>query len=167
MAKYIIEFNDEANKDLIEDAYYSCKQIPWWGVSEEIVKRLTPYTEPDRKSIEDEAWKFIRKFCMMEYGDIRECYKEDYWSDIFEKYTYSEAKAKYEAWKKEKEEIHVGDEVELYGRKSIVVYVGADEVYHLIDETWIREVVQGKYQLTKTGRHFDEVEKLLERMKAK
>ena len=81
--------------------------------------------------------------------------------------SYSEAKAKYDAWKKRKDEIHVGDEVKYRGDNCVVVYVGADEVYHVSDRHWSRCVVQGRQFLTKTGRHFDEVEKLLKRMKVK
>ena len=60
MAKYIIEFNDEPNKDLDEIAYYSCKQVPWWSVSEGIIKRLTPYIEKDQEAVKKPKGLFER-----------------------------------------------------------------------------------------------------------
>jgi len=46
--KYIIEFEDEPC--MYEDGmkFYKCIQAPWWGLSERIIKQLTPYQpEPD------------------------------------------------------------------------------------------------------------------------
>ena len=87
--------------------------------------------------------------------------------DVLSCLTYSKAKAKYEAWKKQKDGLRVGDEVIYHRNKYIVGYVGEDEVYHLVDQCWIRVVVQGDYQLTKTGRHFSEVAELLKKMRGK
>ena len=44
--KYIIEFEDEPC--MREDGlnFYKCIQAPWWGLSEEVIKYLTPY-QPD------------------------------------------------------------------------------------------------------------------------
>lgn len=78
---------------------------------------------------------------------------------------YQEAKIKYEEWKAKNADIHVGDEVIYHGNKYVVGYVGADEVYHIVDRNWIRQVVQGDYQIFKTGRHFPEVAELLKKMR--
>lgn len=118
--------------------------------------KLESYTEPDREAIENEVWENTWKMFLT---------PEDFGATMGD--SYSEAKAKYDAWKKRKDEIHVGDEVKYRGDNCVVVYVGADEVYHVSDRHWSRCVVQGRQFLTKTGRHFDEVEKLLERMKVK
>ena len=47
MAKYVIELDDEPC--MREDGYnfYTCKTVPWWSISDMIINRLTPYTEPD------------------------------------------------------------------------------------------------------------------------
>lgn len=44
--KYIIEFEDEPC--MYEDGmkFYKCIQAPWWGLSERVIKQLTPY-QPD------------------------------------------------------------------------------------------------------------------------
>ena len=44
--KYIIEFEDEPYMYEDEAKYYKCIQAPWWGLSERVIKRLTPY-QPD------------------------------------------------------------------------------------------------------------------------
>ena len=125
--------------------------------------KIKPYTEPDRKAIEDEVWEF--------------CMNTD-WSWISEagtkplkKYSYQEAKTKYEAWKKQKDEIRVGNEVE---------YVCGDETVRFVVIGLIKGKAYGfKYpcdyddvgeycdidMLRKTGRHFDEAEELLKKMK--
>lgn len=115
----------------------------------------------NKDAVENEVWMFARN--LLNYTD-------DEWGAIermllIDKCTYQEAKAKYEAWKKEKEKLRVGDEVIYHRNKYIVGYVGEDEVYHLVDQCWIRVVVQGDYQLTKTGRHFPEVTELLKKMR--
>ena len=49
--KYIIELEDEPNKEYFgEGNYYRCKQIPYWSISESMRNRLEPYDEADRKT---------------------------------------------------------------------------------------------------------------------
>lgn len=119
---------------------------------------------------EDEAWKFMRKMATMESQEIRECYKEDYWSDIFEKYTYSEAKAKYEAWKKSKEEIRVGDElINHLGRPYIIYHIDRGSAYGIDVSRGYplsQEVFPTKnYIPNKTGRYFPEIAELIKKMR--
>ena len=46
--KYIVEFEDEPCMYEDEVKYYKCIQAPWWGLSERVIERLTPYQpEPD------------------------------------------------------------------------------------------------------------------------
>lgn len=127
---------------------------------------LVPYTEPDRKAIEDEVWENTWKMFMT---------PEDFGATMGD--SYSEAKAKYDAWKEQKEEIHVGDEVQyslagyeytfiVFGKENDTLYgirtdeVDMDDIYaawdycHKSDST-----------LVKTGRHFDEVDELLKKMR--
>lgn len=124
---------------------------------------LTPYTEPDRKAIEDEVWRFARG--LLNYTD-------DDWETITNMLLldipYQEAKAKYEAWKKKKNEIRVGDEVTLdYNVRLVVVTIDNGTSVQGIDENGeCFECIELK-ELEKTGRHFDEIEELLKRMKEK
>lgn len=126
--KYIIDVPDNT------------QWIQWMNVSEKdghayfdykAPEDLTPYTEPDRKVIEDEVWDFASMLMNMHH-DVAE---DIYWSmnggkgiEVAAEMTYQEAKSKYEAWKAKKAEIHVGNELKqntaggsLTGEKSIVV----------------------------------------------
>ena len=128
--------------------------------------QLEPYTELDcRKSIEDEVWELANYMGRMSLTERDLCFGFPLPQEVTMNLSYQEAKAKYEAWLKQKNEIKIGDEVIYHRNKYIVGYVGEDEVYHLVDQCWLRVVVQGNYQLIKTGRHFDEMEELLKKMK--
>lgn len=168
--KYLIEFEDEPTAYEDGMTFYACKQIPYWSMSKGQLNRLTPYTEPDLnplvdeavETIENEVWEFVCKFVWA--IDDKKILGTDILHAVRDM-TYQDAKAKYESWKAEKDEIRVGDEVKHRGLNYVVGYVGADKVYHLIDKNWLRTVVQGGYQLIKTGRHFPEVAELLKKMR--
>ena len=168
--KYLIEFEDEPTAYEDGMTFYACKQIPDWSMSKRQLNRLTPYTEPDLnplvdeavETIENEVWEFVCKFVWA--IDDKKILGTDILHAVRDM-TYQDAKAKYESWKAEKDEIRVGDEVKHRGLNYVVGYVGADKVYHLIDKNWLRTVVQGGYQLIKTGRHFPEVAELLKKMR--
>ena len=167
--KYIIEFEDEPS--IVEEGlrYYRCKQVPYSGLSPEIIKNLTPYTEPDRKAIEDaqeEAWEFAKQVTIMTPDDKCELWGTSKYNTINLGYSYAEAKAKYEEWQKQKEEIHVGDEVtSKYGDGVVIDIVGNESVHILGKDGHWNEYAEGEYK--KTGRHFDTVKKLLEEMRGK
>lgn len=172
--KYIIEFEDEPSMVEAGLRYYQCKQVPYWGLSPEIIKNLTPYTEPDREAIEDEVWSLAREiaYCMSlsaceDAGML--CDDDIYTSatGVLEKLSYQEAKAKYEAWKKRKEEIKVGDEVILYeNTKMIVVQITDNREYvQGIDENGECYESIEVNSVKKTGRHFSDIEKLLKKMR--
>ena len=167
--KYIIDVSDEAIELMgghisifvePECKVGDCKHYAL-RISKEDIE---PYTEPNRETIENEVWDFATSCIDMDGNDFYICFENDSVYYLTE-YTYSEAKSKYDAWRKQKDGIRVGDEVVYHGNKYVVGYVGADEVYHIVDRNWIRVVVQGDYQIFKTGRHFDEVEDLLKKMK--
>ena len=129
--------------------------------------KLIPYTEPDREAIENEVWEFIFEVVTRHRYELDDCFGTDSMCEIMSSIPYSEAKAKYEAWKAEKakkDEIRIGDEVIYHGNKYVVGYVGVDEVYHIVSRNWMRVVVQGDYQIFKTGRHFPEVAELKKKM---
>ena len=44
--KYIVEFEDEPCMYVDDVHFYKCIQAPWWGLSEKVIKYLTPY-QPD------------------------------------------------------------------------------------------------------------------------
>lgn len=164
MAKYIIELEDEPY--MREDGvnYYTCKSARWYKLGETIINRLTPYTEPDREDIEDEVWSFAWKIFIMDIREFAEIFDDDGCPS-----DYREAKAKYDAWKKSKEEVHVGDEVEDDdGTRGIVFdIIGTDLLGVCWEEERVSHFFWPKSYCRKTGRHFDEVDRLLERMRRK
>ena len=173
MAKYIIEIPEDRIGDFVGSTHLL---MPYTMAGHkghhDTGLNLTPHTEPDRKAIEDEVWSLAREIAyemsLQECIDTGMLHDDDIYdsaSGVLEKLTYQEAKAKYKAWKDRKDEIRVGDEVIYHGNKYVVVYVGADEAYHIVDRNWIRTVVQGDYQIFKTGRHFPEVAELLKKMR--
>ena len=139
------------------------------------------YTESDRKAIEDEVREFVRELIHCNSGkgmaddELQSCFEYDLYSQVFKHLSYQEAKARYEEWRKQKEKIRVGDEVAQLsqngtptGNTCVVTKIVGDEILKGIIQTG--EVVscssQPKKWWRKTGRHFDEVERLLERMRA-
>ncbi len=172
MAKYIVDLPDAyTSKSALLGDILSIPIIfeggKCYGVPTGI--KLEPCTPSNDDEImekaHEEAWDFMYELFFKEYSELDDCFGTESRTEIMSSMTYSEAKARYEEWRKQKEKIHVGDEVKYRGDNCVVVYVGADEVYHVSDKHWSRCVVQGRQFLTKTGRHFCEVEKLLERMR--
>lgn len=190
--KYIIELEDEPY--MREDGvnYYTCKSARWYKLGETIINRLTPYTEPDLnplvdeavETIENEVWEFASSIiCPSDCGikdsihkDCKEIFGLDSWElrGIFTNYSYQEAKAKHEAWLKQKEEIRVGDEVTIEmafgnGLDNNMKAVALDQT--ATGEEWCVLTENGcvethdEEDLYKTGRHFPEVAELLKKMR--
>ena len=97
--------------------------------------------------------------------DAWECYSKNLFN--FEK----EANGQFQEYMKERKscfdtEIHVGDEVysETYGEKGVVtkVWENSDIIILSSNSSMIRTP---KNKVKKTGKHYDEMEKLLEKMR--
>lgn len=128
------------------------------------ISELTPYAELDKEEIEDNVWNFAWKIIDMDLGEYAEIFDDKGCPS-----NYQEAKAQYEAWLKQKDEIRVGDEiVGIYsdGEKTpplVVLKVEGNYYYGIYSKTG--ESVQGGLDYEKTGRHFPEVAELLEKMR--
>lgn len=163
--KYIIDIPDE-HTDI---------KVFYTDANMKIIQsmRCESYTEPDRKAIEDEVWEFAQKFTHESKAELNAHERVEIWGTascdkIINDFTYSEAKAKYEAWKKRKDEIRVGDEViSAFGDKMVVTHH-----WHRNDGTTgvtgFSTDCSGLYydeiEVEKTGRHFSEVEELLKKL---
>lgn len=163
--KYII--------DVPSDLYAICKtlrvpvkvgngDLSWYNT----YIKAEPYTEPDRESIEDEVWGFVRIITDMTECERKECFGCST-CDLDEYMTYKDAKAKYEAWRKQKDKIRVGDEVIYNSRtKAIVLKPETKERYGTILTTSELATISVSHDdLEKTGRHFDEIEELMKKMR--
>lgn len=166
MAKYIIDIPEEIK--WIEEI-----QLIGFGGRLVPVKELTPYTDPDHKAIEDEVWEFAKKVILgrndggLSVREIEDCFGSATYSiGVFQKYSYREAKEKYEAWKKQKEAIHVGDEVKhkQHGWKAFVTNIS--EFGYLTLMRGLGESSSGfnLEDFEKTGKHCAEVEELIKKI---
>ena len=112
----------------------------------------------------DETWDFVKG--LYELSD--EVLYEIFPNGCPYEMTYSEAKAKYETWKKSKEEIRVGDEIKIKTSYSAdAVVIGMDDYDLFIiwkDGETDRIEPPEREQWVKTGRHFKEVEELLKKI---
>ena len=122
------------------------------------------HTEPDRKAIEDEVWEFVTTCTKMDGSDSVDVFG-GFSVDSFTKYSYQEAKAKYEEWKKQKDEIRVGDEVALQDGnfKYVVMGFHFNTAYLLASDGSVSKFPVSK--LKKLNRHFNETEELLKKMR--
>ena len=168
--KYIINVSDEAIELMggyisifVEPVFKTgdCKHYAL-RISKEDIE---PYTEPNLEDIENEVWDLVKTITYMGYDDFVSCFGDKMEEPIYE-LSYSEVKDKYEAWKKQKDEIRVGDEVEFGGAKGLVYIVGEEMLEGaylncdgLVPFCW------NKKDCRKTGNHFYEIAELLKKIK--
>lgn len=124
--KYIIEFEDEPymREDGID--YYTCKSARWYKLGDTIINRLAPYTEPDRKAIEDEVWGFAWEVLQLDLPVFREIFGCD-----TDKMDYRDYKSKYEAWLKQKDEKETSELEEVV---ALANKLGVHRLYSLVKE---------------------------------
>ena len=157
--KYIIDVLDEAIEFMgghisifVEPVFNTgdCKRYALRLSKEDI----EPYTKPDRKAIEDEVWATAIKIDIASEG----------WD--WQEMTYREAKAKYDAWRAERDEIRVGDEVEEKTALWTGVVVSFDEFDNLTIMDSSGKSCDGYKTrfFRKTGRHFPEIADVLKKM---
>lgn len=157
--KYIIELPEEPLSIL---ALSTIKGIP----KATKVETFEPYTEPDRKAIEDEVWKFTGKIQKMTCEQMHEVLgitapNYDYFCNEI---SYQEAKAKYEEWSKQN--IREGDEVIYNSRtRAVVLKPETEEKYGTILTSEFATITVSHDDLEKTGRCFPEVVELLKKMR--
>lgn len=128
--KYIIEFEDEPVETSFNDGtYYRCKQAMYLSLSKDTVNQLTPYTEPSRKDIEDEVWKLASKLIWT--FTERECKQIFGMEAVYvpRDMPYSEAKSKYEVWKRQKE-----DEATMKEITALAEKIGIHKLYSMVKE---------------------------------
>lgn len=79
---------------------------------------------------------------------------------------YKDVKTKYDVWKKKKEQIHVGDEVETEsGNKACVLYENPDGTQMFVFKADGTATWWSKCAIHKTGKNHPEVAELLKKMR--
>ena len=120
--------------------------------------------EQARAEGQNEAWELARKItCQPINGgfnrsEFEEIFDEGYISDIFEKYTYTEASKKVEEWENAKEEIKRGDIIRNKYNTSSKFYVtdiGCDGHLYGVGRYGLIYNNQDPEYWEKTGRHID------------
>lgn len=185
--KYIIEIENEPfgrNDDPViphgMDELYRAKGFKSLVFDKNGLNKLTPYTEPDREIIEDEVWELARRIiCPSDCCEdsisahTKEIFNKEGWEirGIFNDLSYQEAKSKYETWLKQKDEIHVGDEViptDTQYDTMIVTRIWMDDHSRdCLDTLGLDGCICSflTSNVKKTGRHFPKVAELLKKMR--
>ena len=157
--KVVMEITDKV--EVMEEPNYilSDATVVNQGYIDKAAEPLSTYIEQARAEGQNEAWELAKKIVLQpinggyKRSEFEEIFGCGYISDIFEKYTYSEAAAKVEAWEKAKEEIKVGDVVSHEEKYGVVISEGTICFRGFTDDgtpfEWYKE------RCTKTGRHID------------
>ena len=165
--KYIIDVQDTEGH---YDSEYEMvtMRVHYGSTIVDISMDAKPYTEPDRKAIEDEVWELADYMGRMSLTERDLCFGFPLPQEVTTNLTYQEAKSLFEKWMENENEIHVGDEIysdgdyekavvmEIPGDGSVSVYTKNGHIEH-----WWNKM----HNLKKTGRHFHEVAELLEKMR--
>ena len=161
--RYIINV---PNRDYSYDEILHTLKLKFYddNLSCEVLLDAELYTESDRECIENEVWELANYMGRMSLTERDLCFGFPLPQEVTMNLSYNEAKSKFEAWL-EQNEIHIGDEVvDKDGYKGIVTYIECELCDVLWDDGSVTED-NNKKQFFKTGRHFDEVEELLGKIK--
>ena len=154
MAKYIIDIPDEVpvSDELVP--FDMCRPSWYWEAYEK-----------GKADTEDNVWEFAMKCLSMDGNEF---------CDVFDScdalcltnYSYQAAKAKYDSWRKRKDEVCVGDEVtEKSGLwKGIVMNIDDTDDLTIMDSSGKSCNGYKKKHFRKTGNHFNEIAELLKKM---
>ena len=166
--KYIIDIPDDYIAD--DNDYGTTLRIPYMVYGGQTYYfgttiTLVPYDETD---CENNAWDFVKaiyKLLGANCEEREECFRDSirFAPEVFD-LSYQEAKSKYDAWKEHNDAIHIGDEVQCNDKKMIVLC--EEEDYGVTGilvkdgrvDYWDKEICE------KTGKHYDDVDKLIEKL---
>ena len=171
--KYIIDIPDDKKYAYVNDDKtflrmpISLGENKTKSISAPTLLRITPYTEPDRKTIEDEVWELADYMGRMSLTERDLCFGFPLPQEVTMNLTYQEAKSLFEKWMENENEIHFGDEIISADDdvKAVMLDCADYESIYVMTENGCVERWKDLDGVKKTGRHFDEVEKLLEKMR--
>ena len=128
--KYII---DVPNQDYSYDKTLHTLKLKFYddNLSCEVILDAEPYTEPDRKSIEDEVWELADYMCKMSTTERCLCFGFSYPSEVTTNLTYQEAKSLFEKWMKSENEKETSELEEVV---ALANKLGVHRLYSLVKE---------------------------------
>ncbi|MDO4754816.1 MAG: hypothetical protein Q4A54_00585 [Parabacteroides sp.] len=145
--KYIIEFKDKPRTtDYAGDMCFECVTAPWMVVPGSLLRRLTPYVDPDVEGIRGEAYT-----CGFDDGYKAGLHDKDL--------------------KKEDQEFKIGDEVEseVSGLMAYIIDINTcDETpwdFHCITKDFVSCYFLSKKNLRKTGKNIPELAEIMKKMR--
>lgn len=165
--KYIIDVPEDRIKDGKLNLYAEVESLLPTRIQTGI--KCKPYTEPDRKAIEDKVWEFVGKIQKMTCEQMHKVLGiiAPNYDDFCNEISYQDAKAKYEEWREQKYEIHEYDEIisEVPDNKAVIVRIDCWGQWHCInaDGSFMVEINQQGYW-RKTGRSFPELGDVIKKM---
>ena len=173
MAKYIIDIPE---KEMVYLNIWKCEDGKCVWIDTHNTLDLKPYTASESyidglKKGQNDAWEFARKLTHPRNGGLYENEKKEIFDrrnsdSVLIGMSYQEAKAKYEAWKREKDKICVGDEVETEsGNKACVLYENPDGTQMFVFKADGTATWWSKCAIHKTGKNHPEVAELLKKMR--
>lgn len=134
--KYIIEIENEPfgrNDDPFfphgMDELYRAKGFKSLVFDQNGLDKLTPYTEPDREAIENEVWEFVKTLGSISQYQRKEMFGDVAYWYVLDTFNYQEAKAKYDAWKKQKEDEEIKQKV-----IDLAEEIGIHKLYSIVRE---------------------------------
>lgn len=115
----------------------------------------------------DEAWNAARKLLLLEREGGLSTFGGLHCREVVSQYSASTVINCIRKYEQEEEKLHVGDEVEWVDEKYVVTYIDSEnktaDMIHTKDGSVVEEVYYENCR--KTGRHFSEIIKALEKMR--
>lgn len=180
--KFIIEIGDRLEKIAFPNGqfqltgeYYNIKGT-FAMISEREYENLKKYDEEgiEKEGYEkglNELWEALQHVQKMSVKDYEECTGTKYEGYLYGDITPAEFVDKFKKWKEKKEdgEIKVGDEIKSSDKvyKAVVFQIDPDGCFLACrqDGKFFDVNIEQKKYWKKTGKHYDEVEKIFQKLK--
>ena len=163
--KYVIDIPDTENV-IIKQNGIICRASDYVYINLPVseLKPYDPFTgcKAEIEHEQRKAWNLAVAIAKMQPNERADADMPDtqwHWMQ------YAEAREKYEAWVKKKDEIKVGDEIIRVQDDTKMIVTSIRDTNHFIEGITKDGITVGAYAGTKTGRHFPEVEALLEKLR--
>ena len=151
---------NEAYQQGVEDG---AKSVENWNEREKKLRMDEAY----QKGLND-AWDAARKLWEYSATTLKKIFNKCCYSvvrDILRKYSASECIEKIRKYEQDQKEIKVGDEVEATAGKAVIIEVFGNGKYVRYMYPDAKTGFNDSCSITRTGRHFPEIAKVLRKMK--